>query len=83
MQRLVVGDIHGCWEELQELLDAAALASDDQIIAVGDVVDRGPDSPSVLEFFARGAQVSSLIGNHERKSMCGRSRGMCDQHFRS
>ncbi len=41
MQHLIVGDIHGCFDELQDLLQAAGLAPDDQIIALGDIVDRG------------------------------------------
>ncbi|MBE0698007.1 MAG: metallophosphoesterase, partial [Anaerolineaceae bacterium] len=53
----------------------AGLAEDDAIIALGDIVDRGPDSPGVLNFFrsARGSQdqkvraVRSIMGNHERK----------------
>ena len=48
---LIVGDVHGCWEELQELLRAAQIGDGDQVIAVGDIVDRGPDSAKVLEFF--------------------------------
>ncbi len=51
MQRLVIGDIHGCYNELMALLDAAALSEDDEIIALGDIVDRGPDSEKVLAFF--------------------------------
>ena len=53
--------------ELQYLFDAAVLASDDQVIAVGDIVDRGLDSPRVLEFFAKETHVSSLMGDNERK----------------
>jgi serine/threonine protein phosphatase 1 len=64
---LIIGDIHGCFRELQELLDRAALADDDQIVALGDIVDRGPDSPRVLDFFRTTAHASSLMGNHERK----------------
>ena len=67
MRRLVIGDIHGCFDELQDLLDAAALAEQDQIIALGDIVDRGPDSLRVLSFFAATANACSLMGNHERK----------------
>lgn len=67
MGSLVIGDIHGCYEELQELLSAAALSDDDQIIALGDVVDRGCDSPRVLNFFATHSNACSLMGNHERK----------------
>jgi len=64
---LIVGDIHGCWDEFQALLDLAALGSDDHIISVGDLVDRGPHSPRVLRFFRDTPNASSIMGNHERK----------------
>ena len=67
MKRLIIGDIHGCYAELQELLSKAGVTSSDEIIALGDVVDRGPDSPRVLDFFRRQQNARSLIGNHERK----------------
>jgi len=67
MRRLVIGDIHGCWSELQELLDQAGLAEGDEIIALGDFVDRGPASPRVLDFFRTRPNARALQGNHERK----------------
>ena len=67
MQRLIIGDIHGCWNELQTLIDQAGLSRDDEIIAIGDFVDRGPDSPRVLEFIQTQLNVRALQGNHERK----------------
>ena len=36
----VIGDIHGCYAELQELLGKAGLSSSDEIIALGDVVEK-------------------------------------------
>lgn len=67
MQTLIIGDIHGCWDELAALLDQASIGADDRIIAVGDIVDRGPASPQVLEFFRENPQAVSVMGNHERK----------------
>ena len=67
MRTLVIGDIHGCIDELRELVDLAALASGDRIISLGDFVDRGPDSPAVLTFLKNTEGASSLKGNHERK----------------
>jgi serine/threonine protein phosphatase 1 len=64
---LVIGDIHGCYAELQELLDQAGLTSEGVIIALGDIVDRGPETPEVVEFFRSHLHASSLLGNHERK----------------
>ena len=51
MKRLIIGDIHGCYSELQDLIKKADLTSQDEIIALGDIVDRGPESPEVLSFF--------------------------------
>ena len=66
----MIGDIHGCYTELRELLDLVGATEEDVIVSVGDLVDRGPDSPAVLNFFrercARGRAIV-LMGNHERK----------------
>jgi hypothetical protein len=67
MKTLVIGDIHGCYVELLELLDQAGLADDDRIIALGDIVDRGPDSSAVLDFFRSHPNALSIMGSHERK----------------
>lgn len=67
MKILVIGDIHGCYAELQDLIDLAGIADDDSIIALGDIVDRGPETPQVLDFFRRHPGARSLMGNHERK----------------
>jgi serine/threonine protein phosphatase 1 len=42
---LVIGDIHGCSIELQALLDKAGLGDGDAVIGIGDIVDRGPETP--------------------------------------
>ncbi|MFZ5879775.1 MAG: metallophosphoesterase [Chloroflexota bacterium] len=67
MQTLVIGDIHGCNFELQNLLDKAGLGNGDRIISIGDCVDRGPETPAVLDFFRETSNAQLLMGNHERK----------------
>jgi hypothetical protein len=74
MNTLVIGDIHGCFFELQALLDKAGLTSGDKILAVGDIVDRGPETPEVLDFFQNTPGAQTTMGNHERKHLRG-SRG--------
>jgi serine/threonine protein phosphatase 1 len=69
VKRLLIGDIHGCYDELQALLDSGRLNSDDEIIALGDIVDRGPATPQVLEFFQTQPNARSIMGNHERKHL--------------
>jgi len=67
MQTLVIGDIHGCFDEFQVLLDKAGLTEDDSIVSIGDCVDRGPDTPAVLRFFQEKPNALLIMGNHERK----------------
>ncbi|HEV7558641.1 MAG TPA: metallophosphoesterase family protein [Kofleriaceae bacterium] len=67
MRTLIIGDIHGCFDELRELFDVAALATDDLVVSVGDLVDRGPDPGSVVAWFRARPGAIVLMGNHERK----------------
>ena len=63
---ILIGDVHGCSAELALLLEKTAFASGDQLIFVGDLVARGPDSLGVLDIVRRtGALV--VRGNHEDK----------------
>jgi len=67
MRRLVVGDVHGCFAELQALVARAGLGPRDEIVLIGDFLDRGPGSPAVFEFVRSDPRVRALMGNHERK----------------
>lgn len=66
MRTLILGDVHGCAAELEELLAAAAFAEDDRLIFVGDLVARGPDTRRVLAL-ARDAGAVAIRGNHEQR----------------
>lgn len=71
MRTLAIGDVHGCLEELRELLRAVDYrASSDRLVFVGDLVDRGPDPVGVVRevraLAARG-DVLVMMGNHEEK----------------
>ncbi|MEL6341491.1 MAG: metallophosphoesterase [Myxococcota bacterium] len=67
MGALIIGDIHGCYDELRDLLGAAGLTDDDEIIALGDMIDRGPQNEAVLRFFRDHPNARSIRGNHEHK----------------
>jgi hypothetical protein len=69
MRTLVIGDIHGCFYELQALLDKVGLGEEDTILSVGDLVDRGPETPQTLAFFRETPNARAIMGNHERKHM--------------
>jgi hypothetical protein len=66
LRTVIVGDVHGCAEELESLLDSIAFASGDRLVFVGDLVARGPDSLGVLDI-ARTTGAVIVRGNHEQK----------------
>jgi diadenosine tetraphosphatase ApaH/serine/threonine PP2A family protein phosphatase len=61
---IVIGDVHGCVDELAALIDACAPGRDDHIVCVGDLVAKGPDSRGVLAL-VRERGVRSVLGNHD------------------
>lgn len=68
MRTLAIGDIHGCFRALQTLAEFVPFRDDDQLIFLGDYVDRGQDSRAVLEWLIerwRQGNVVTLRGNHE------------------
>lgn len=68
---LIVGDLHGCFDELQEILNEFALADADRVVSVGDLVSKGEKSREVLELFMTDARFSSVAGNHDRAVLRG------------
>lgn len=65
---LAIGDIHGCSQALDALLALVQPAAEDQIVVLGDYVDRGPDSKGVLDRMVALHEKGSLIalrGNHD------------------
>lgn len=66
---LVVGDIHGCLDELEMLLiEANFRVGRDRLVLCGDLIDRGPDSAGVVRL-ARELKAVSVLGNHEEKHL--------------
>ncbi|HYH86538.1 MAG TPA: metallophosphoesterase, partial [Pyrinomonadaceae bacterium] len=63
---VVVGDLHGCFDELVTLIERVALGADDRVVCVGDLVVKGEKNRDVLDLFMRDARFSSVLGNHDR-----------------
>lgn len=62
----IVGDIHGCIDELNELLKVISFSKNDLLISVGDNIDRGPDSVGTIKKLIE-INAISVKGNHENK----------------
>lgn len=60
----VIGDVHGRFDLLEKLL--AKAVPGEQIICVGDYVDRGDNSAGVLRLLMSRDDVICLMGNHEQ-----------------
>jgi len=63
-----IGDIHGCHLALKALIEAIDPQPDDTIVTLGDYVDYGPDSRSVIDQLirlSRRCRLVPLLGNHE------------------
>ena len=64
-RRIFVGDIQGCRDELERLLDVARFdPATDSLEVVGDVVNRGPDSLGTLRLL-KSIGASGVLGNHD------------------
>ena len=75
MARWAIGDVHGCARTLDALLARLGLRPEDEVVFVGDYVDRGPDSFGVIERVirmqadgaaGRGPRTVALRGNHDQ-----------------
>ncbi|HMA99426.1 MAG TPA: metallophosphoesterase [Spirochaetota bacterium] len=64
----VIGDVHGCFNTFQKLLQK--LPPCDEIYAVGDLIDRGPASVACVHL-AREYNIKTCLGNHEWLMLTG------------
>lgn len=62
---IIIGDVHGCLDELRALLDRVDYRADaDQLVLVGDLVNKGPKSVEVVRF-VRESGALCVRGNHD------------------
>ena len=78
-----IGDVHGELEALQRLLAHLGYRPDGShaagrhLVFLGDLVDRGPDSPAVallVRELVANHHASCILGNHEMNAMLGKKR---------
>lgn len=67
MKHYVIGDIQGCYKGLRKSLKLCGFRPNkDKLWAVGDLVARGPDSLSTLEYlYDLGPHFDTVLGNHD------------------
>lgn len=66
---ILVGDVHGCAQELRDLLDKVKFQrEEDTLIFVGDLVRKGPDSRSTVQI-ARENGAKMVRGNHDHYAL--------------
>ena len=80
---IAVGDVHGYLAALGALLEAIDPRADDTIIALGDYVDRGPDSRGVIDrliALAGQCRLIPMLGNHDEMllAICTGQTGLLD-----
>ena len=65
MRRIFVGDIQGCREQLERLLDAVAFVpGQDRLHPVGDMVNKGPESSRTVDLLMQ-LDAEPVLGNHD------------------
>ena len=69
MRTLAVGDVHGCSEELANLLHLAAA---DRVVLVGDLFTKGPDPVGVWNQIREGG-FQAVLGNHDARVIDARN----------
>lgn len=63
----IVGDIHGCRRELDDLMAKVGMDRDTLFVFVGDLVRKGPDSSAVISLVRRNENMVTVRGNNEQK----------------
>lgn len=68
MREFVIGDIHGQYKKLKEVLRLAEVDFEkDRVIQLGDIVDRGPDPFGCIDLLKEIKKVVFIRGNHDEE----------------
>lgn len=66
MATYVIGDIHGCYDQLVELLDKINFTPNDVLWFSGDLINGGPKPAEVIRFIkSLGSRHICILGNHD------------------
>jgi hypothetical protein len=68
---IVIGDVHGCAEELESLIHECDWKPGERLVLTGDLVGKGPYSQRVLAL-ARSYGAQAVLGNHDAHALRAR-----------
>lgn len=63
---IIIGDLHGCADAADALLERLHVSGSDRVIFTGDLIDRGPKPRACVELAMRH---TSVLGNHEARHL--------------
>ena len=69
MSTYIISDIHGCYEEYQELLRKIDFSIEDELYVLGDVLDRGSEPIKVLLDIMDRENATLILGNHDATAL--------------
>lgn len=76
MAHYVVGDVHGCLNELKGLVSQLNLQPDDTVYFLGDFLDKGPNPNGVVDYVRNlPCGVKAVMGNHEASYLVKAKKG--------
>lgn len=61
----IISDIHGCYAEMNALLEKINFCTDDELFVLGDAMDRGPEPIRVIRTLMDMPNVTYILGNHD------------------
>lgn len=61
----VMSDLHGCYDEFLQMLGQIDFTASDNMVIIGDAVDRGTGSVKLLKNLITRKNIRLLMGNHE------------------
>lgn len=76
---IIVGDVHGCCDELEDLLSYVGFGRSDRLYFVGDLIVRGPKPRATLAL-VRELGGKAVRGNHEDRLLRWRRADALDEH---
>lgn len=74
-RQIAIGDIHGCLDALQALLAELRPTSNDHLVFLGDIVDRGPNTKGCIDCLMQLCETVPcvfIMGNHEEMMLDAR-----------